>query len=310
MATKFATLIVPALLTVVTQAGRAQGSAQDITRWEREAQNVTITRDDWGIAHVHGKSDGDAVFGMEYAQAEDDFNRVEMNYLNALGRTAEALGERAIYADLRMWLVTNPDSLKALYATSPAWLKQLMDAFADGLNFYLYKRPDVHPQVITQFEPWMALAFSEGSIGWDIETVGLPALQAFYDSSAVGLLSPDPETPFTEPTGSNGVAIAPKNTLDHHALFYINPHTSHYFRSELQMTSDSGLDAYGAVTWGQFFVYQGFNASAGWMHTSSGARALGACASRALRRCAGGRFPGPSRTLPRLRAPCCPAGGR
>ncbi|MEX2467290.1 MAG: penicillin acylase family protein, partial [Gemmatimonadota bacterium] len=73
-----------------------------------------------------------------------------------------------------------------------------------------------------------------------------------------------------EPTGSNGFAIAPGNTRDGHALLLINPHTSFFFRSELQMTSDEGLNAYGAVTWGQFFVYQGFNETAGWMHTSSG----------------------------------------
>src|SRR5512146_1818282 len=138
------TLILATAVAAQTPTGTAP-SPQDIARWERQARNVTITRDDWGIAHVQGKSDADAVFGMEYAQAEDDFNRVEMNYLNALGRTAEALGEGAIYADLRMRLVTDPDTLKALYATSPAWLKQLMDAFADGLNFYLYKHPDVHP---------------------------------------------------------------------------------------------------------------------------------------------------------------------
>src|SRR5207237_9522320 len=73
-----------------------------------------------------------------------------------------------------------------------------------------------------------------------------------------------------DPSGSNGIAIAPRNTVDHHALLWINPHTSFYFRSELQMVSEEGLNAYGAVTWGQFFIYQGFNATAGWMHTSSG----------------------------------------
>src|SRR5487761_1978450 len=103
----------------------------DLARWEKEAASVTITRDDWGIAHVHGKTDADAVFGVEYAQAEDDFNRVETNYLNALGRLAEAEGESQIWRDLRMKLFMDPDTLKAEYAASPAWLKQLMDAFAD-----------------------------------------------------------------------------------------------------------------------------------------------------------------------------------
>jgi acyl-homoserine-lactone acylase len=240
-------------------------------RWEQQASNVTIVRDDWGIAHVHGKTDADAVFGMIYAQAEDDFNRVETNYINAMGRLGEAEGESAIYRDLRMKLFINPDSLKAQYTTSPEWLKTLMVAWADGLNFYLYKHPAVKPRVITHFEPWMALSFSEGSIGGDIEKVNVPALQSFYgDSSATRMFASTPFR-FPEPSGSNGMAIAPSNTADHHALLLINPHTSFYFRSELQMTSDEGLDAYGASTWGQFFVYQGFNTRAGWMHTSSGA---------------------------------------
>jgi acyl-homoserine-lactone acylase len=259
--------------TVAPAAGRpaAAQAAPDTARWRGEAQRVTIIRDDWGIAHVYGMSDADAVFGMEYAQAEDDFNRVETNYLVALGWLAQAEGESAIYQDLRQRLFIDTDSLRALYARSPAWLQQLMDAFADGLNFYLFTHPDVHPRVITHFEPWMALSFTEGSIGGDIERVDLHGLQAFYGDGRLGAAPPPRrDGPAPEPTGSNGIAIAPQNALGHHALLYINPHTSFYFRSELQMVSDSGLDAYGAVTWGQFFVYQGFNATAGWMHTSSG----------------------------------------
>ena len=117
----------------------------EVARWERQAQQVTIVRDDWGIAHVYGHTDADAVFGMEYAQAEDDFNRVETNYLNGLGRLAEAEGESKIYQDLRMKLFVNPETLKMEYAASPAWLKTLMNAFADGLNYYLYKHPEVKP---------------------------------------------------------------------------------------------------------------------------------------------------------------------
>ena len=84
--------------------------SQDVSAWEQQAQNVTIIRDDWGIAHVYGKTDADAVFGVMYAQAEDDFNRVETNYLNSMGRLAEAEGESAIYRDLRMKLFIDPDT--------------------------------------------------------------------------------------------------------------------------------------------------------------------------------------------------------
>ena len=246
--------------------------ARDIARWEAEARAVTIIRDDWGIAHEYGKTDADAVFGMEYAQAEDDFNRIETNYLNAMGRLAEAEGESAVWQDLRMKLFIDHDSMQAVYHASPAWLRKLMDAFADGLNFYLYKHPEVQPRVLTHFEPWMALTFSEGSIGGDIERVDLSDLANFYggDSARPAPGGGDGEDPAFDPGGSNGIAIAPAVAHDHHALLWINPHTSFYFRSELQMVSDEGLDAYGAVTWGQFFVYQGFNRTAGWMHTSSG----------------------------------------
>ena len=246
----------------------------EAARWEREAQNVTILRDDWGIAHVYGKTDADAVFGMIYAQAEDDFNRVETNYINAMGRLAEAEGESKIYQDLRMKRFIDPVEIKKEYAKSPEWLKKLMNAWADGLNYYLAKHPEVKPRVLQKFEPWMALTFSEGSIGGDIERVNLAQLEAFYSKVPVSQNNSTFDDDIEEPGGSNGIAIAPSNTVDHHALLLINPHTSFFFRSELQMASEEGLDAYGAVTWGQFFVYQGFNDRAGWMHTSSGVSQL------------------------------------
>jgi acyl-homoserine-lactone acylase len=268
-----------ALLLVIACVSTAAWASEDrdVARWEREARNVTIIRDDWGIAHVYGKTDADAVFGMEYAQAEDDLNRVEMNYITAMGRRSETDGESAIYQDLRAKLFADPDTLKREYAASPAWLKRLMDAFADGLNFYLYMHRDVRPKVIQRFEPWMALSFTEGSIGGDIEDVNLKQLAAFYGKQTnqpVAQTIPLDQDAAADPGGSNGIAIAPSNTVDHHALLLINPHTSFYFRSELQMVSDEGLDAYGAVTWGQFFVYQGFNPHIGWMHTTSGVNAV------------------------------------
>jgi acyl-homoserine lactone acylase PvdQ len=197
---------------------------------------------------------------------------VETNYLNAMGRLAEAEGEGKIYQDLRMKMFIDPEDLQKEYAASPEWLKKLMDAFADGANYYLARHPAIKPRVIRHFEPWMALSFTEGSIGGDIERVDLKKLEAFYGGHKdVASLQEQPEQ---EPGGSNGIAIAPSNTALHHALLLINPHTSFFFRSELQMVSEEGLDAYGAVTWGQFFIYQGFNQHLGWMHTSSGVDAV------------------------------------
>jgi acyl-homoserine-lactone acylase len=251
-------------------ANVSQSSAADMARWQKTAQRVTIMRDKWGIPHVFGKTDADAVFGMLYAQAEDDFNRVELNYINAMGRLAEVEGEAEIWRDLRMKMYITPADMKAKYAASPEWLKKLMTAFADGLNFYLYSHPEVRPKLITRFEPWMALSFSEGSIGGDIEDINLKDLERLY-GKRTEVAQADTTAGFgPEPRGSNGFAIAPKRSASGHALLLINPHTSFYFRPEIHMVSDEGLNAYGAVTWGQFFIYQGFNERTGWMHTSGG----------------------------------------
>jgi acyl-homoserine lactone acylase PvdQ len=276
-------------LLLIPHAGFAQAkSATEMARLQKIADRVTITRDDWGIAHVHGPTDADATFGMIYAQAEDDFNRVEVNYLNALGRMAEAEGESAVWTDLRQRLFINFDTLKAQYAISSPQMKAVMNGWADGLNYFIATHPNVKPRVLTHFEPWMALSFSEGSICCDIERVSPRALHSHY--CGVSLLGATEESfelawvpqnhddtelppevgPRREPTGSNGAAVAPKNTATGHALLLINPHTSFFFRSELHETSDEGLNAYGAATWGQLFIYQGWNPRMGWMHTSSG----------------------------------------
>src|SRR5438034_11756707 len=142
----FLTLFVATAFALGAHSSQAQN--QELQRWEQQARNVTITRDDWGIAHVYGKTDADAVFGMIYAQAEDDFNRVETNYINSIGRLAEAEGESAVWRDLRMKIFIDPQVMKADYEKTPPWLQKLMNAWADGLNFYLAKHPEVKPRVI------------------------------------------------------------------------------------------------------------------------------------------------------------------
>lgn len=117
--------------------------------WKAQAARVTITRDDWGIAHVHGQTDADAVFGMIYAQAEDDFRRIEDNYLTSLGRMAEAEGDKAIWQDLRARLYVSEPELKDYYWQSPQAMRRLMDAWADGLNYFLATHPAVKPRVLS-----------------------------------------------------------------------------------------------------------------------------------------------------------------
>jgi acyl-homoserine-lactone acylase len=239
----------------------------------QKAERVTIIRDDFGVPHIYGKTDADAVFGLLYVQCEDDFNRVEQNYIWATGRLSEVEGEKALYSDLRAKLFMTEEQAKANYDKSPAWLKELCDAFADGVNYYLETHPDVTPKLLTRFEPWMPMYFSEGSIGGDIERISTQKIKAFYESDMelpeMELIKIKKEVEMEEPQGSNGIAISGSLTQSGNAMLLINPHTSFFFRGEVHVVSEEGLNAYGAVTWGQFFVYQGFNEKTGWMHTST-----------------------------------------
>ena len=244
----------------------------ELERLTARAQQVSITRDDFGVPHIYGKTDADAVFGLLYAQAEDDFNRIERNYIWAMGRLAEVEGEAALYSDVRARLFMSLEQAQQAYKQAPPWLQDLCDAFADGLNYYLATHPEVEPRLLTHFEPWMPMFSSEGSIGGDIEQIPLDGIAAFYgqnQSVSVEFQEAANNGLLEEPKGSNGIAIAGSLTESGHPLFLINPHTSFYFRGEVHVVSEQGLNAYGAVTWGQFFVYQGFNENTGWMHTST-----------------------------------------
>lgn len=265
----FLLLLISAALSVQSQSF----SAAEVARWEKQAKNVTIIRDNWGIPHVYGKTDADAVFGLLYAQCEDDFARVELNYIEKLGRMAEVKGSSYFYEDLLIRMIIDSAETVADYNKAPAWLKKLCVAFADAVNFYMYKHPEKKPALITRFEPWYPLLWTDGSIG-AISTADLTTrdLQMLYGKSDFPALAVRPDRKMKEEegelTGSNGFAISPAKSASGNAMLYINPHVTFYFRPEVHMVSEEGLNAYGAVTWGQFFVYQGFNENCGWMHTS------------------------------------------
>lgn len=255
-------------------------SPAEINRWKQQAERITIHRDQWGIPHVYGKTDADAVFGLLYAQCEDDFKRVELNYIEKLGRKSEVMGESELYNDLYIRLIIDSAEAVADYKKAPAWLKQLLQSWADGINYYLYTHPATKPALLQRFQPWYPLLWTDGSIG-AISTgdVTEQDVKKFYGSDnplALQLKSTTADLAYLQQreekrdaAGSNGFAFAPSRTASGNAILYINPHTTFFFRPEVHMVSEEGINAYGAVTWGQFFIYQGFNEYCGWMHTSN-----------------------------------------
>jgi acyl-homoserine lactone acylase PvdQ len=219
-----------------------------------------------------------------YAQCEENFPQIEKNFLEMLGRLQELKEndiavthqESKIYADLMMKLIQDSADAIKDYNNSPIWFQKLLQAHADGINYYLAKHPNVHPKVITTFKPWYHLMWTDGSVS-PTRSGGIKEkdVAKFYgqiqDADVYNKTSIQSAFDMEDKTlkGSNGFAIAPKHSKSGNAMLYINPHVPFYFRSEMHMVSEEGLNVYGAVTWGQMFIYQGFNEHAGWMHTSS-----------------------------------------
>ncbi len=241
-------------------------------KYADQASRVTIIRDKWGVPHIYTKTDADAVFGLMYAQCEESFERVERNYIQKFGRMAEIEGPGYLYSDFKMRLIYDTAAAIEDYKKSPAWLVKLLDAFASGVNYYLYKHPETTPLLLTHFEPWFALMLTDGAyIATNDGGLEQQDIQTLYGTKTGegALINSTKKITDADITGSNGFALAPSKTLSKNAMLYINPHVTFDFRIEAHIVSEEGLNAYGAVTWGQFFVFQGFNEHCGWMHTSS-----------------------------------------
>jgi acyl-homoserine lactone acylase PvdQ len=262
------------LVLLVPLFGYSQFTEQEIKLFKAEAQRVTIIRDTWGVPHVYGRSDADAVFGLLYAQCEENFQKVEENTLELLGRMAEVKGGSFLFQDLQIKLIYDTAAAIEDYKTAPPWFKKLLNAYADGINYFLYKHPEVKPSVLNRFQPWYALMRTNGSIS-ATQTGGITIqdMRNLYKMDSNAATFNQHPLPFfdVDAVGSNGFAVAPSKTRSRNAIIYINPHVTFYYRSEMQMVSDEALNAYGGVTWGTFFIFQGFNEHCGWMHTTSAA---------------------------------------
>ncbi|MCJ8209174.1 penicillin acylase family protein [Mucilaginibacter sp. RS28] len=268
--------LLPLLALLPFFAHAQRFSKDEIKRFESKAAQVNIIRDNYGVPHIYGRTDADVVFGLMYTQCEDNFKAIERNYLYQMGRQAEVDGKSRVFEDLQMQLIADTADAIKDYGKATIWMRDLLNAFADGVNYYLYKHPEVKPLVLKRFEPWFPLMYTDGSVAaTDFGGATVSETAAFYGKEEkVGLTRSRPSDDITallneREIGSNGFAIAPSRSASGKAMLYINPHVPFYFRTEAQLVSDEGTNTYGAITWGQFFVYQGFNNFCGWMHTSS-----------------------------------------
>ena len=260
-------LLATALVLITAMGARPAVPDPALARARALAREVTIYRDTYGVPHVFGRTDAAAVFGFAYAQAEDNFYRLERNYIQAIGRGAEAYGDGAIRSDQMNRALEIPRLAREEYQRLPPNVRALVDAFADGVNYYLEKHPEVQPQLLGRMEPWYPLAFirynyyQNGflfSSGLDRDSVRLARNGRGVESS----------------TGSNGWVVGPSRSASGHALLFINPHLPFFGAGQVyegHVHSDEGWDFTGYTRFGFPLPYVGHNAHLGWVSTDNAA---------------------------------------
>jgi len=232
------------------------------------ASRVTIYRDSYGIPHVFGETDAATMFGFAYAQAEDNFWRIEDNYIRSLGRRAEVEGEQRVSSDRRARTLEIPRLAREEYRRLPRKMRELVDGYAAGLNAFLADHPEVKPRLLTRIEPWYPLAF----IRYNYYMGG------FFFSS--GIRPGDLETALDDvwdrkDFGSNGWVIGPSKSATGHAMLFINPHLPFFGPGQVYEghvnSKASGWNFTGYTRLGFPFPYVGHNESLGWVSTDNAA---------------------------------------
>lgn len=275
--------LIISLVVLLANAATAQSHEASTAKL---AQTVTIYRDDFGVPHIFGKTDASTVFGLMYAQCEDNFWQLETDLVRALGRQAELEGEKALANDLAYRAFEIETLAKAEYQRLSPQAKAWCDAFAAGLNYFVARRADVKPRLLARFEPWHILAVN---LAGRIAGLGRTGLQP--EELRFGAPITDDAAPLNQPSldmttlrawfaethdepqeGSNMWAAAPSKSASHRALLFINPHVGFFGggqRYEAHLHSDEGLNVYGFAILGTPYIRSGFNQHLGWSHTNN-----------------------------------------
>lgn len=253
--------------TTKAQTTSSKAKPANGNRMERLAHSVTIYRDTYGVPHVFGQTDASTVFGFAYAQAEDNFWRVEENFINALGRSSELYGEKSLNEDRLNHALEIPRLAQQEYARLDQHIRSLCDAFAAGFNHYIARHPEVRPRLLTKIEPWYALAF----IRYNYYQNGFARDRSLRQS---GLQTAEIEDDLKAHTGSNGWVIGPSKSATGHAMLFINPHLPFFGPGQVyegHVHSDEGWNFTGYTRFGFPLPYVGHNENGGWVSTDNAA---------------------------------------
>ena len=96
-----------------------------------------VYRDAWGIPHARTGSEVDAFFVQGFVTAQDRLWQMEYDRRRGSGRWAEVVGESGLEQDVMMRRFRLVDSAQADYEAVADYTRQLMDAYAAGVNAWI-----------------------------------------------------------------------------------------------------------------------------------------------------------------------------
>jgi acyl-homoserine-lactone acylase len=262
------TILVLSFCVAYAQDARKQTKSKNVSISPATlARTVTIYRDTYGVPHVFGRTDASTVFGFAYAQAEDNFWRVEENFINALGRASELYGEKTLEEDRLNHALEIPRLAQEEYARLDPHMRSLCDAFAAGFNYYIAQHPEARPRLLTKIEPWYTLAFIRYNYFQNGFARDRGLRQAQFQTA-------ENQADLKPHTGSNGWVVNPSRSASGHALLFINPHLPFFGPGQVyegHVHSDEGWNFTGYTRFGFPLPYVGHNENGGWVSTDNAA---------------------------------------
>jgi acyl-homoserine-lactone acylase len=255
---KLAALI--SILALVTCAPPAPPPAADF--------HPTITRDAYGVPHVHGRTDAEAAYGIALAHAEDNFATIQITVLLGRGRLGAHLGEEGAKSDFLWHLLGIRRSVEERYERdiSPEF-RAIVEAYAAGLNEYAAE----HPSAV--------LPGARNITGRDVIAGSALTVPLFWGfERTLGQVVTEEAHPCTPPQasaesidwGSNAFAVSPRRSSDGHTRLIVNSHqpwAGPVAWYEAGVSSDEGWRMHGGLFPGSPFPVLGTNGHLGFAAT-------------------------------------------
>ena len=239
--------------------------------------SATITRDIFGVPHVHGATDADAAFGLAYAQADDDITNILSTIDLARAGSGLKNGRDGAIADYLIKALEIRELVEERYEEDlSSEVKAVLEGFVAGLNYWMSLNldrniKDYYPVNKVDLVSSFAIQnlFFAGIDSAIKELMNAPKKVSEAELDKGG----ESRTVASLVAGSNAFALNSNKTSDGKTRLVINSHqpldgpVAWY---EAHISSDEGWNMMGGLFPGAPFIFVGFNESLGWGMTVNG----------------------------------------